>query len=159
MQTLPKRKSIRLSPRAYDTRNIFTVTINTHHRHRWFQLYPSLSNTLVAHLGQLVQSRKTSLPAWCLMPDHLHLLIQDDALIDFVREFKGKSVPLARKIEPTRRLWQKSFYDHALRKEEDVNSAARYIWENPVRVGLVSTAVGYPFSGSFVWPDWGKFYE
>jgi REP element-mobilizing transposase RayT len=41
-------------------------------------------------------------------------------------------------------LWQKAFYDHALRKDEDVQNIARYIVANPLRAGLVKNIGEYP---------------
>ncbi len=41
-------------------------------------------------------------------------------------------------------LWQKSFYNHALRKNEDVRAIARYIVSNPLRAGLVENIGDYP---------------
>ncbi len=41
-------------------------------------------------------------------------------------------------------LWQKSFYDHALRKNEDVRGIARYFVANPLRAGLVEHIGNYP---------------
>ncbi len=48
-------------------------------------------------------------------------------------------------------LWQKSYYDHVIRREEDIAVVARYIIGNPVRARLVKSATEYPFSGSFAW--------
>jgi hypothetical protein len=47
-------------------------------------------------------------------------------------------------------LWQRSYYDHILREDEDVVGVARYVLENPVRAGLVTEVIQYPFHGSFV---------
>jgi len=44
--------------------------------------------------------------------------------------------------------WQKDFYDHVLRKNEDMVAQIKYILDNPVRRGLVSSWDEYPFSGS-----------
>ena len=92
------------------------------------------------------------------MPDHVHLLLQDQEVVDFVRLFKGKMTPRARKIEPERRLWQRSFFDHALRKEQSLTDIACYIWENPVRAAMADEPEEYPWSGSEVWPNWRKLY-
>ena len=54
-------------------------------------------------------------------------------LVDFIKRFKGTMTSQARKLEEGRKLWQQSFYDHALRREESVRDVARYIWNNPVR--------------------------
>jgi REP element-mobilizing transposase RayT len=88
------------------------------------------------------------------MPDHVHLLLQDKDIIEFVRLFKGRLTPAARGLEPGRALWQRSFYDHALRWEESLSHVALYIWQNPVRAGIIDCAWNYPWSGSLVWPDW-----
>jgi len=93
-----------------------------------------------------------------MMPDHIHFLIQGANIIDFIRLFKGKLTPIARLIEPGRKLWQRSFYDHALRSEESLYDVARYIWENPVRMGITEDPPGYLWSGSEVWRNWRSFY-
>ncbi|MCK4352071.1 transposase [candidate division WOR-3 bacterium] len=61
--------------------------------------------------------------AYCFMPDHLHLLVvgnsADSDLKQFVASFKQKSGFLFnKKIRDN--LWQKSYYEHILRKNEDV---------------------------------------
>jgi REP element-mobilizing transposase RayT len=88
------------------------------------------------------------------MPDHIHLLVHDKDAVEFVRLLKGRLTPEARRLEAGRALWQRSFYDHALRWEESLPDVALYIWQNPVRAGIVDCACDYPWSGSMVWPDW-----
>ena len=88
------------------------------------------------------------------MPDHCHLLNRDADILEFVRIFKGRLTPVARALNRNQRLWQKSFYDHALRKTESVFEVAGYIWENPVRAGFVVSPEAYSNSGSLVWPNW-----
>jgi hypothetical protein len=41
-------------------------------------------------------------------------------------------------------VWQTSFHDHALRREEDVLSVARFVVANPLRAGLVKSLRDYP---------------
>ena len=106
----------------------------------------------------MASARGTEVYAWCVMPDHVHLLLQDHEVVSFARLFKGRMTPRARMIEPERRLWQRSFFDHALRKEELVSDIACYIWENPVRTGTVEHPAEYQWSGSEVWPEWRQFY-
>jgi putative transposase len=112
--------------------------------------------------------------AYCFVPDHVHLLVgsgEDGAdLIDFVKRFKQKTgwwfsnryVPSGSlKASPTdpaaaKRsigLWQKSYYDHIVRSNENIRAAAEYIIANPVQAGLTREPGEYPFAGSFVWPD------
>jgi len=90
-----------------------------------------------------------SLHAYCFMPDHAHLLLSgngDSSLSGFVHHFKQLS-GYHHKREHGAPLWQISYYDHVLRGDEDLLAAARYIWDNPVRAGLVQSRTEYPFSG------------
>jgi hypothetical protein len=88
------------------------------------------------------------------MPDHIQLLLQDKDVVEFVHLLKGRLTPEARRLEPGRALWQRSFYDYALRREESLWDVALYLWQNLVRAGIVDCACDYPWSGSLVWPDW-----
>ena len=44
--------------------------------------------------------------------------------------------------------WQKDFYDHVIRTNEDIATQVRYILDNPVRKGLVLFWQEYSFKGS-----------
>ena len=86
--------------------------------------------------------------AWVVMPDHVHWLFQLGEYMDLsaaIKRFKARS---ARRVNDYLHrqgaLWQKSFYDHALRKDEDVQGVARYIVANPLRAGLVEHVGDYP---------------
>jgi putative transposase len=159
MDKLPTRKRIRLSPDGYQQGHSFSITIATHERHPWFRLYPELADGLIQLLCDMAGERETLLFAWCVMPDHLHLLLQDENIVDFVRLLKGKPAPAARRLDKGRTLWQRSFYDHVLRKDESLGDVARYIWHNPVRAGMVEHASAYPWSGSIVWANWRQFVD
>ena len=86
---------------------------------------------------------------WVLMPDHLHLLVQlrdGENLGHCIKKLKGKSARLLnRRLGRTGSLWQKSFYDRALRHDDDLLIVARYIVANPIRAGLVKKVGDYPF--------------
>lgn len=93
--------------------------------------------------------------AYCVMPDHLHLLVlgmrPTSNLLAFAKSLKQKSAYTYQQ-EVGIRLWQKNFYDHVLRSSEETSPAAAYIWMNPVRKGLCKRLEDYPFSGSFSRP-------
>ena len=154
----PSRKRIRLPLPSYEQGNAFFITIDTHMRHPWFGIHTELSGEARQLLLHLSLDRGSKLYAWCIMPDHVHLLLQDKNPVDFIRLFKGPMTQKARFIEKGRKLWQRSFHDHGLRKEEDLEDAARYIWENPVRKRLVDHAPNYIWSGSQVWAQWRDFF-
>ncbi len=155
---LPERKHPRLPQEIYREGHVFFTTLCTHERYRWFALYPQLTQQAVASLQAIGQERGAVIYAWSFLPDHVHLLVQDDDLLQFVRTFKGRLTPLGRTFERERRLWQASFYEHALREEDSLRRVAGYIWENPVRAGLVEDPLVYGWSGSAAWSDWKAVY-
>jgi putative transposase len=157
MELYPIRKRIRLPRPVYQQGHTFFITFRTYRRYPWFRLKPELADLGVGVLRQTGAVRGTKLYAWCIMPDHIHLLIQDEDIVDFVRLFKGRMTRKAFVLERGRRLWQRSFYDHALRKEESLINIASYIWENPVRSSLAKTPQMYLWSGSDIWHNWREF--
>lgn len=42
-------------------------------------------------------------------------------------------------------IWQKGFFDHAARSDEDLLTIARYIIANPLRAGLCESVGDYPW--------------
>jgi len=85
--------------------------------------------------------------AWVLMPDHLHWLIElgSTSLGNLMCAFKSRSsCALYRAGAERKHIWQPGFHDRALRRDEDVKAAARYIITNPIRAGLVQRAGEYP---------------
>ncbi|MFO1431495.1 MAG: transposase [Candidatus Competibacteraceae bacterium] len=87
--------------------------------------------------------------AWVLMPDHAHWLVQlgeSDLLDQVVNRLKsGSARETNRVLGRIGPLWNKGYYDHALRRDEDIKTIARYIVFNPVRAGLVTKIGNYPF--------------
>ena len=88
------------------------------------------------------------------MPDHVHLLLQS-SLICSIPSFVGSFKSLCSRVGWTdfgfeRSFWQRRYYDHFLRKEEDIKEVIYYILSNPVRKGLVEEWRDYPLSGSLV---------
>jgi len=86
--------------------------------------------------------------AWVLMPDHLHWLFQlrtQTELSQIINHLKGTSSrKINQRLGRNGHLWQKAFYDRALRDNEDIKQIARYIVANPLRAGLVNKIEEYP---------------
>lgn len=84
--------------------------------------------------------------AYCLMPDHLHILLSPDEsglpLGDVIGRIKGLTTKRSWALGFSGILWQARFYDHIVRKSKRIASVARYIYENPDRRGL---SVDYPY--------------
>jgi putative transposase len=111
---------------------------------------------LVGVMGEQFRSAGFAVYAYCFMPDHSHILAvgltEGCGLAKAVRAFKGIGTVRARRLG-IRNLWQSSYYDRILRSSESFDAVAAYIFENPVRAGLVKDAHEWPFSGSFMF-DW-----
>ncbi len=72
------------------------------------------------------------------MPDHLHLVAQgqeEASLKAFLKDFKQISA-FHYKKNYSQRLWQRSYYDHVIRREEDMEGIFGYIVQNPERKGI-----------------------
>ena len=149
-------KRIRLETEAYRLGHCFSVTIAAAERARIF-ISPRPVETCLAALRRAASKYHASVYAYCFMPDHLHLLSSTPPgtdFVQFVRHFKQLSAfRLRAGNDASQPVWQSRFYDHALRVEEDLLEAAEYVFQNPVRAGLLEQSGAYPYSGSFVWPE------
>ena len=88
---------------------------------------------------------------WVVMPDHLHL---------FCAPAVFPPVPLKSWMqfwqnESTRRwpratekpVWQSGFFDRQLRSSESYQQKWQYLWDNPIKQGLVQNPADWPFQG------------
>ena len=103
---------------------------------------------VVAEMRSLHDNNAVTSLAWVIMPDHVHWLFQLEeriVLSDVIKRFKARSAQRVNAYLQRRgALWQKAFYDHAIREEEDLRGIARYIVANPLRAGMVAHVGDYP---------------
>jgi len=155
-----ERRTIRLPREQYAGASWFFVTICCRERQLFFA--DSAKALRVENLLRATARKQGFLVhAWCIMPDHVHLLVKGDNercdLLRFVVTFKqATALDLSREFGV--HLWQRSFYDYRLRRDDEVSRVAAYIWMNPVRCGLCSEPAAYQFSGSFTCP-WKRHLE
>ena len=108
--------------------------------------------------------------AWCLMPEHIHMLVSPRAVEEaegptvgarssgrpplpplsrFVADWANSAAHLVnRSLRQNGSLWQEGFHDHATRRDERLQDVVSYIHYNPVRRGLVETAEQWPWSSA-----------
>ena len=112
---------------------------------------PEIINIFTDILNSVVSKAGCIIPVYCFMPDHQHLIItgtQDDSDIwKAIVSYKQKT-GFWMSVNKLGVRWQKDYYDHVIRTREDIASQVRYILDNPVRKGLVSSWQEYPFKGS-----------
>ena len=124
------------------------VTVKTFRGNPFFGS-PGVASRCQQRLFLVAEQLGFDVLAYCFMPDHLHLLLQgspDSKLVAFMQRFKQVTGYEFKRREG-RPLWQRSYYDHVLRKDEDKRKLAEYIWYNPVRAGLAANPDEYPLSG------------
>lgn len=95
--------------------------------------------------------QRFAIPAYCFMPDHVHLLVEGTCdsshLKTFVKLAKQRAAYHPRRQHGSR-LWQPYFYEHVVRDDERSGTIIQYIVGNPLRSKLVETLEDYPFWGS-----------
>jgi len=90
----------------------------------------------------------TNLLAWVLMPDHWHALVElgtQRTLSTSIQHAKGASSREVSARFGVYPLWQPGFHDRAMRCDEGLRVAARYVVANPLRAGLVEAVEQYPY--------------
>jgi putative transposase len=131
----------------------YFLTTCTRDRRRVFEDPVAVSDTLQA-FRVAAAATDIALLAYCVMPDHAHLLVEGTTECANARAFmtsakKRAGIAYARRaLAP---LWQEGYHDRVLRPSDDARALARYILHNPVRAGLAVSPLDYPFLGSDRW--------
>ncbi|MGE0749182.1 MAG: transposase [Variibacter sp.] len=123
------------------------------------------SSLLTAHIDLLRSAvraiRKTRpfvIDAIVVLPDHLHIMMTlPDGDPDFSARWSlikrrftdglaSSAVPVTRLANGERVLWQRRFWEHTIRDEQDFAGHVDYIHFNPVKHGLVTRVRDWPHS-------------
>jgi REP-associated tyrosine transposase len=147
---LQSRKSLRLKGFDYGSKShVYFVTLCTANRGPLF-LDSRIAKTLEDEMGFRRAKKEIHLFCYCIMPDHLHLLLSltnyPKKLQDWVSTFKRFTAKEIFELYELRPLWQKNFYDRIVRQDESLLEMAKYIINNPVRKGIASNWELYPYS-------------
>ena len=156
MNDLPKRKSIRIEDYDYSAPGVWFITICTANREKVFwdgvgadiirpQDLPLSAVGKIAEQG-IRQIREyyenVVVDKYCIMPDHIHLILRMEPNIDG-RQIAAPTVStvigsMKRWVSKQigRPIWQKSFYDHGIRNQQDYDEILEYIENNPLKYTL-----------------------
>jgi putative transposase len=141
---------------------IYFVTFNTHIRANLLA-DPAVHAGFVEYCRRAADFR-TGVGRYVLMPDHIHLFVcfgvgctttlskwikglkreLDRVLLSIGRE------PLNRPGQKLSSFWQPGFNDHLLRSDESYAEKWDYVFQNPVRAGLVNHPEDWPYAGEIV---------
>jgi putative transposase len=102
--------------------------------------------------------------AWVVLPDHMHAIwtlpANDD---DYSARWKAikiafaKSLPKSEWLSPVRAakgergIWQRRFWEHTIRDQQDYAAHVDYVHINPVKHGLARCATDWPYSSFHRW--------
>jgi len=106
-----------------------------------------VENALLHFDGQRYQ-----MLAWCVMPNHVHALIESregfpvPALLQVWKSFTARKAN--RVLNRAGTLWQRDYHDRYIRNTEHFLDAIGYIEGNPVKAGLISRPQEWPFSSA-----------
>jgi putative transposase len=105
-----------------------------------------------------------------ILPDHLHAiwtLPEDDA--DFATRWRliksgfshalprGERISASRAAKSERGIWQRRYWEHTLRDEDDFVRHLDYIHFNPVKHGHAIRVQDWPFSSFHRWVRFGAY--
>ena len=94
----------------------------------------------VAHALRYFDEKRYRLFAWCVMPNHVHVVARffpGQTLASVVHSWKSFSAKRANQILRLHgAFWQREYYDHLIRSEEELERAVRYVCENPATARL-----------------------
>ncbi|MBY9066510.1 transposase [Hyphomonas sp. WL0036] len=124
------------------------------------------SDLLVRHIGALRESwgevvrvRPFETLAAVVLPDHMHVVMalpEGDAdypaRLRLLKSGFTRRLPAAEKAEGRkgeRNVWQRRYWEHAIRDEADLDAHVNYVHFNPVKHGHVAEMDDWPYS---TWP-------
>lgn len=100
------------------------------------------------------------LDAYCIMPNHVHLLLDTSVqlnedgfppedyqyLKDIMRRIKSKSAVFLNRLRHTRgQIWEEESYDRYIRNKQHRDYVENYIIQNPIKAHLGSVENPYPY--------------
>lgn len=118
----------------------------------------------LATLIEWKQKLGLKLYAYCLMTNHVHLILEPDESVSAVgylmRRLAGRQTRLVNAMEGrTGSLWEGRYKASPIQSERYLLACSRYVELNPVRAGMVASATDYAWSSYCAkiggkWPEW-----
>ena len=147
----------------------FFFTVVTHQRRPLFDKENSISILREAHRREQ-QRRPFIIAAAVILPDHIHslwTLPENDA--DYssrwreIKKYVSKELGHSKNTRGESNVWQRRFWEHQIRDEQDWNTHMDYIHYNPVKHGYAEKPVDWKWSSFSRWvargvytADWGS---
>ena len=153
--------------RYFQPGGTYFFTVVTYDRQPLFE-QPVARNLLHDAFDEALQRWPFEMPAVVLLPDHLHALwtlpSSDDRYAmrwgwikkEFTKRWiasDGRVQPVSESKQLARRkgVWQRRFWEHLIRDEDDFQRHFDYIHFNPVKHGYVACPKDWPYSSFHRW--------
>ena len=96
--------------------------------------------------------RRYRLLAWCLMPNHVHAIVElldSHSLGNIVRSWKSFTAHRANALlGRTGSFWHADYFDRYMRHEDHLAQTIEYVEQNPVKAGLVRDSRDWRWSSA-----------
>jgi REP element-mobilizing transposase RayT len=108
---------------------------------------------LVATALRHFEGERYTLHAWCVMPNHVHVVTRplgNQSLERILHSWKSYTATQANKLLDRlgRPFWQTESYDHWIRDDVDLAHCCRYTEENAAKAGLCAAVGDWPWSSA-----------
>ena len=132
--------------RFQQAESLHFVTFSCFHRLPLLES-PGVGQTIEDILERARARHEARIYAYIVMPEHIHLLINEPPRIVLAQFLKALKQVTSRKLRgPRVKFWQGRYYDSSVRGEKDRSAVVRYIHRNPVARGLVGEPEDWPWS-------------
>ena len=128
----------RLSSHNYVGRGVYFLTFCTFERVKAFE-DPDVAARTMEQFRRTAAIEQFTIRAYCLMPDHVHLLVEGIAETSDLRRFAKMAKQRSGGVHRRRcgaRLWQEGYFDRVLRDGDDPAAFGRYVIDNPIEAGF-----------------------
>lgn len=142
-------------PRVFAPQTLYHVIVRGNHRQATF-LTPADYQAYLERLGRYLQQCQVRLWAYCLMPNHVHLLVETghQPLSTFMQRLQQSYTQhFNRTHRKVGHLFQGRYKAIVCEKDAYLLTLIRYLHLNPVRAKLVAQPDAYPYSGHTVYRD------
>lgn len=133
--------------RLYIENSLVFITIGTDKRH---PILLQNGDLLYESLFSVLKIYKFRLIAYCILPEHIHVIIKPKNIYDYpkiIKSFKYSFTKNVGLVNPTYvKIWQNRYWEHTIRDENDLKTHLDYIHYNPVKHGLVNNVNHWQYS-------------
>jgi putative transposase len=136
-----RKNTLRLKDYDYSLEGAYFVTISCKNKNAFFNrsIFKEVAEEI---LEELAETLNIKIDHYCIMLDHIHLILffkqkKDFTLSQVIQRFKSLVANKIReKFGVREKIWQRGFYDHIIRNQQDYLEKTQYILNNELKKEL-----------------------